>query len=248
MALPSNLSLAMYVALMLTSVFPSLATAEKLRLNSGHNPPLTTDDHTGFHDLVTFEAYKRLGIDVEIHRLPSARSGRNADQGIDDGNGPRIREYQKYFPNLRMVPEKVIDFDFVGFTLDPSINPQGWEALANYNIGIVTGWKIIEINATKYRSLTKVRNTEQLFKLLMHGSADVVLIERWQALYEARRLGIKNVHVIEPPFARKEMFFYLNKKHQPLVPKLANALREMKRDGTFERLKKEKLLSLVPLN
>jgi len=234
------------VSIFVLAFLPSDVVAEKLRLNSGHNPPLATDDHTGFHDLVAIEAYKKLGIEIEIHRLPSARSGRNADQGIDDGNGPRISDYEKFFPNLVKVPEKVIDFDFVGFTLDPAINPKGWDDLASYNIGMVTGWKLIEVNAKKYKTLTKVRNTEQLFKLLKNGRADVVLIERWQGLYQAKQLGLDNIHVVEPPFAQKEMFFFLNKKHQALVPKLTQALRAMKEDGTYQRLVQAKLLPLVP--
>lgn len=232
------------IALVLAA--PCFATDGKLRISSGHNPPLANDDHTGFHDLVAKEAYKRIGIDIEIHRLPHARSGINANEGIDDGNGPRIDTYNKYFPNLRMIPEKVIDFDFVGFTKDPSINPQGWDELTDLNVGIVIGWKILEFNVKKYQSLTKVRNAEQLFKLLDHGRADIVLIERWQGLHAARQQGIKNIHVVEPPFARKEMFFYLHKKHEGLVQKVVKALQEIKRDGTYDQLSREKLLPLMP--
>jgi len=32
------------------------------------------------------------------------------------------------------------------------------------------------------------------------------------------------------------MYLYLNKKHAALVPKLAEALRDMRRDGTLQRL------------
>ncbi len=104
-------SLLMLIPVVLLLLFATQSTAAPdLVLNTGHNPPLANDQHTGFHDRVAREAYKRLGMEIEIYRLPSARSGRNADMGIDDGNGPRIEGYQKYFPNLVMIPEKVIDF------------------------------------------------------------------------------------------------------------------------------------------
>lgn len=234
-----------YSLLVLVLIAPDFAAAGKLIINTGHNPPLATDDHTGFHDLVAKEAYKLIGIDIDIHRLPHARSGTSVNEGIDDGNGPRIDGYRKYFPNLRMIPEKVIDFDFVGFTKDPSINPQGWDDLADLSVGIISGWKILEINIKKSQSLTKVRNTEQLFKLLDNGRADIVLIERWQGLHAARQQGIKTLHVVEPPFISKEMFFYLHKKHEGLVPKLVKALKEMKRDGSYDRLTQEKLFPLM---
>jgi len=229
-------------------LLPTSIFGEKLILNTGHNPPLVTDDHTGFHDLVAKEIYNRLGIPIEIHRLPSARSGRNANEGIDDGNGPRINGYNKYFPNLLMVPEEVIKFDFVGFTKNPSINPRTWDDLANLNVALVTGWKIFEINIKKYQSLTKVRSTEQLFRLLDQGRADIVFLERWQGLYAAKKQGSEKIHVVEPPFARKPMYFYLHKKHADLIPKVVATLQDMKRDGTFDRLTREKLLPLIPKN
>ena len=39
-----------------------------------------------------------------------------------------------------------------------------------------------------------------------------------------------------PPLARVEMFIYLNKKHAALVPKAAQALVEMKTDGSYQKL------------
>lgn len=233
------------ILLVLLSVSRSFAAAD-LVLNTGHNPPLANDDQSGFHDLVAIEAYRRLGLNVEIYRLPSARSGRNVDMGIDDGNGPRIEGYQNYFPNLIMVPEKIIDFDFVGFTRNPKINPQSWKELEDLNIGLVTGWKLLEVNIQKSQSLVKVRNIKQLFNLLKRDRVDIVLIERWQGLHAAKQAGITDLHVVDPPFANKAMYFYLHKKHANLVNKLAEAIRDMKEDGTYDQLVKEKLLPLVP--
>lgn len=215
-------------------------------MNSAHHPPLANDEGNGFHDLVAHEAYRRLELSIEIHRLPSARSGINVDRGVDDGNGPRIDGYRKFFPNLVMVPEKVIDFDFVGFTRDPNINPKSWSDLANLNVGLVTGWKILEKNITASQSMTKVRDTEQLFKLLKRDRIDIAIIERWTGLYAAKQAGIADLHVVEPPFANKPMYFHLHKKHADLAVKLAEAIREMKQDGTYDRLLEETLLPLVP--
>lgn len=235
------------IATFFITLSTNIVAAPDLVLNTGHNPPLANDLQTGFHDLITHEVYKRLGMEVEIYRLPSARSGRNADMGIDDGNGPRIDGYQKYFPNLLLVPEKVIDFDFVGFTTNPDINPKNWDGLEDLNVGIVTGWKILEVNIKKYQSLVKVRNTQQLFKLLKLGRVDIVLIERWQGLYAAKQLDIKQLHVIEPPFAQKAMYFHLHKKHQSLVDKVAGALREVKVDGTYDLLMQQTLQPLTAI-
>lgn len=242
-------SLLLFITLILVVLLSSLSKpllASDLVLNSAHYQPLANEARNGFHDQVAREAYKRLGIEIEIQRVPSARSGRNVDMGIDDGNGPRIDGYSKFYPNLVIVPEKVIDFDFVGFTLDPEINPASWEALADLNVGIVTGWKILEVNITDSQSLIKVRDTEQLFNLLARNRVDIVIIERWTGLYAASQAGIKRLHVVEPPFATKPMYFHLHKKHSDLAYKVADAIREMKIDGTYNQIVEETLLPLVP--
>ena len=244
LSLSSFTSAVFLFVLLLSCSVRSLAA--DIELNSGHHPPLANDESNGFHDLVAHEAYRRIGLSIEIHRLPSARSGRNVDMGIDDGNGPRIDGYNKFFPNLIIVPEKVIDFYFVGFTNDPEINPENWAELANLNVGIVTGWKILEQKITSSQSVTKVRDTEQLFNLLKRERIDIAIIERWTGLYAAKQAGIENIHVVEPPFASKPMYFHLHKKHINLAARLANAIREMKQDGTYDRLMEETLLPLVP--
>ena len=234
------------VIVCLVALLPSSLNAqEHLSINTGHNPPLATDDNDGFHDLVAIEAYRRAGITIEIHRLPSARSSVNANTGIDDGNGPRIDGYDKFFPNLRQIPEKIIDFEFVGFTKKNIPEVKNWDSLKPYNVGIITGWKILETNIRDVRSLTKAKNTEQLFQLLANDRVDVVFLERWQGLFTIRALGLEDIRVMEPPFATRPMFFYLNKKYEHLIPRVTDALREMKQDGTYDALYKEHLDPLL---
>ena len=53
------------------------------------------------------------------------------------------------------------------------------------------------------------------------------------------------MHALEPSLARREMFIYLNKRHTALAPKLAAALRAIKAEGLYDRLYREKVLSLA---
>ena len=41
---------------------------------------------------------------------------------------------------------------------------------------------------------------------------------------------------LSPPLSSKGLFLAIHKKHAALVPKLVEALQEMKRDGTFAKL------------
>jgi polar amino acid transport system substrate-binding protein len=70
---------------------------------------------------------------------------------------------------------------------------------------------------------------------------DVVLYAQHLGQAQARRLGLNDVRVAGAPLTTQEMFVYLHKKHAPLVPRLAEALRQIKADGTYARLERATL-------
>jgi len=42
--------------------------------------------------------------------------------------------------------------------------------------------------------------------------------------------------ILEPPFAVREMFLYLNKKHARLVAPVSESLKNMKEDGSYQSI------------
>lgn len=210
--------------------------AEPLRMVTGHYPPLATDDRSGFTDKIEMEAFRRLGIDLDLQRVPTGRAGPLADTGEADGCGPRIAGYDKFFPNLVQVEEPVIDFEFMAFTKREDIEVRDWTSLSDYTVGHLTG-SVILANKTKQHAgmVTSVRDAEQLFTLLERGRIDIAVIERWTGLYAVNRLELRDVRLLQPALAHRPMFFYLNRKHADLAPRLADALRAMKADGTYDR-------------
>jgi len=47
---------------------------------------------------------------------------------------------------------------------------------------------------------------------------------------------MSDVERCKQALATKEMFIYLNKKHELLVPRLAKALGAMKQDGSYQKM------------
>jgi polar amino acid transport system substrate-binding protein len=64
--------------------------------------------------------------------------------------------------------------------------------------------------------------------------------------YMIRTLGLMDVTIAQPSLASREMFLYLNKKHEKLVPKLATALKEMKLDGSYYAIFKQTMTPYLP--
>ena len=235
------------VALVLTAILysgPALGQ-QTLAIYAPTDPPLSNEARTGFLDVIAKEAFRRIGVGLELIEIPAERALINANAGIDDGNITRIAGLEKFYPNLVRVPEKMMDMIFVAFTKHVDIQTDGWQALKPYSIGIVKGWKILENNIPDEATVTLAADAEQLFRLLEKDRVDLVLYSLWRGLARIKGEKLSGVRVLTPPLVTKEMFMYLHKKHKPLVPKIAAALRAIKAEGIYQRLFQEKLAPLA---
>ncbi|MBS1246592.1 MAG: hypothetical protein H6R47_791 [Proteobacteria bacterium] len=211
-----------------------------LVLNDTNEPPFTTADHDGFLDIIAGEAFRRAGVELRLVKLPAERGLINANAGIEDGDMVRIAGLEKQYPNLVRVPEKLVDWEFAAFSKDATI-PSNWKAIRQRPAGHIKGWKIYEQNLAGAEHVTTADDPEQLFRLLDLNRIDVALYERSLGMALAKQQGLKGVRPLAPILASREMFIYLHKRHVNLAPRLADALRAMKRDGFYRRVYNEKL-------
>jgi polar amino acid transport system substrate-binding protein len=225
---------------------PALHAADKIVLNVGVLAPYTTPDRKGFLDQIVAAVFREVGIqaDVQVFATATERSLLNANAGIDDGMAMRIAGLETQYPNLIRVPEPLIVNDFVAYTTKPRFATDNWKSLEPYVVSYIIGWKIFEKNVTQAREITQVRDADQLFGLLGSGRVDVALYERWQGLERVRAMGIKAL-VLEPPLARTDMFIYLHKKHEALVPGVSQALARLKKNGSYQRIQEATLAPLA---
>lgn len=233
--------LLIFIASMIVLFIHQPAYTETLTINASQVPPYHTPDSMGFEDQLVKEIYRRLGYSITIRDAPAARSLILVNDGIDDGSLARNPNMQAKFPNMVQFSEHALERRYVAFTKLPDLEISGWDSLENYSVGIVNGWKILEKNIKKYKKMTKVRNSELLFKLLENHRADVVVFNKWGGLRLIKELGLQDVRLVEPPFASKKVYFYLNKRHANLAVKASDELRKMKEDGTYDWVAQEVL-------
>lgn len=214
-----------------------------LVLNDTNEPPFTTADRDGFLDAVAGEAFRRAGVQLRLVKLPAERGLVNANAGIEDGELCRIAGIEALYPNLVRVPEKLVDWELTAFSKN-AVLPAQIDVLRTRSIGYMRGWKIYEKKMAGAAYVVTSEDPYQLFRQLQFDRIDVALYERWLGLSLLKRKNIKGVYVLEPPFETREMFIYLHKRHQALVPKIAEALRAIKAEGMYERLYQEKVRSL----
>lgn len=188
-------------------------------------------------ELVSQEAFRRAGLVFQLDRNPSARSLDLANEGSIDGEGLRVAGLEQQYPNLVQVPERYTSISFVAFARDASIKlDHGWESLKPHRIAFINGWKMYEANATTAQSITKVDKPEQLFRMLEANRIDLALYTLADGSAIVKNLAIPGIAPLTPALRNADMFLYLNKKHQAHVPRIAQALKDMKADGTYAKI------------
>lgn len=235
---PNTLRIAAFLCCLAAALCVRPAIATPLVLNTDGAPPHSRPDGTGFEDRIVAEAFRRIGLPVKLVMLPSERSLQNANQGIDDGVYVRVAGLERQYPSLVMVPEQVSEFAFTAFTRDATLAARSWDDLRERHVALVAGWKIVERNLAGAPNLKPVRDEEALFALLDKGRAEVVVAGLHAGREIVRLRGYQGVRALLPPLAVEPMFLYLHKRHAGLVPRLNAALRDMRRDGTIQRLTK----------
>lgn len=209
-------------------------------LNDVNEPPFTNNAGSGFLDVVAGEAFRRAGVKLRLVRLPAERALLNANAGIEDGDLTRIAGLEVKYPNLIRVPEKLADWTFNAFSRDPAMSTD-LESLRSRPVAHIKGWKIYEQMMDGAPAVVTAEDSAQLFRLLELGRVEVVLYMRWMGQARIREQGLQGVVLLEPPIATREMFIYLHKRHAELVPKVAAALRDLKKEGFYEHLFREKV-------
>ncbi|MDP3540501.1 MAG: transporter substrate-binding domain-containing protein [Azonexus sp.] len=200
---------------------------------STNNTPL---DRKALQDL-SQEAFRRIGVEFKLVSLPSERSLFAANTGDVDGEGLRVAGLSGQYPNLVQVPEHFIGISFVAFARDATIRlDRGWESLKPYSVAFINGWKMFENNTTGVRVVNKVDKPEQLFRMLEGGRVELALYTRADGVALVRSMGLTSIAPLSPVLKDVDMYLYLNKKHEALVPRLAQALRDMKSDGSYNRI------------
>ena len=212
-----------------------------LVLNEANAPPYTNTERTGFFDVVATEAFRRAGLELNLAKLPAERALLLSNSGVADGELNRLAGIETQYPNLIRVPEKLGDWYFAAFSKDASI-PGNLDAIRGRAVGVIRGWKIYESALAGAKDVITVDDPDQLFRLLQLDRIEVALYILLMGLEQIRKLGIKDVRILDPPLYIRETFIYLHHSHADLVPALTAALRAMKQDGTYKRAYDGKLL------
>ena len=229
------------VVLILFFSFGNASTLE-IFLNTADTAPYSNTGDTGFYDILLKEVFNDLGIDIKINHLLSKRSIQNADNGIDDGEFARIEGLSSEYKNLRLVAEPLVNFYFVAYSRDPDIIISDWESLSDYDIAFINGWMILQNNVPLNANITKVKDADSLFKMLLNDRVDLILYSRLRGLSKIKKDSLADVFILDPPLAIRGMYLYMHSDHEDLIPDIASGLRAIKESGRYMEIMEEYLV------
>ena len=232
------------VVLATVMLVADLWAADTLKINTSIKPPFSTAEMDGFFDRLLVTLFSRNGIAIELVRLPPERALHYVNEGVSDGEVPRIGGLSKTYPNIVQVPEKLIDYHFVAFSQPRPLPDMSFDVLQHYRVGLLIGWKIYETRVPPDTVLSRLTGPLQLFLMLANDRIDVGLYERYAGHYLIRSNGFTDIYECRPPLAVRPMFLYLNRKHASLAMPLAESLRAMNADGTLAAIKRATLDSI----
>ncbi|MFA6310875.1 MAG: hypothetical protein WCV99_02315 [Sterolibacterium sp.] len=235
--------------LLLTLAMLLLPTPSKAQTAPAKHFVMATDAAEGFgyrySGLIYDEAFKRLGIPLEMTVYSLARRSVLIEQGAIDGEASRVYSYADAHPELIRVEEPVMTFTFSLFTAKAALRAKRLDdlpadTLAEYRRGIMLCENTLAKSISAER-LSSIITTEQGIKKLLAGRSDVfcdIDVYVFETLQSAEFKGIGTVRklfdIISMP-----TYPYLFKRHAELAPRLAATLKKMKAEGLMERYRIE---------
>lgn len=212
----------------------TLHAEEVLLLNTAFSAPLVGPEHKGALDILYRTLGSKLGLDIQIEKIPAERALLNANAGIEDGDTCRIVGLEDSYPNLLRMPEEIMQVQMSAFTTLPAFKPKGVASLKLYHVGYLIGWKVLELNVIGVKQVSRFATDLELFTALEKNLIDVAIIEKSQGIALIPKGS--TIRVLEPELLKFPCYLYLHKKQSALIPKISDELKKMKSNGSYEKI------------
>lgn len=174
-------------------------------------------------------AAKRAGIGVSVRALPADRGMVLVNKGELDGAVGRTLVAARGYSQLVQVPEAIYLYAPSAYSYRLIDVSGGWKSLRGHTLCIRRGYNITE-ERTRGLPRVHVENDASLLRLLKAGGCDVAIMDRRNREAQAMRAHDPDLMLLSPPLEEVPLYLFLNKRHAALVPRLAEALRQLKRD------------------
>ena len=226
------------ISIVINAGFGQSGEIKSITISTSYNNLLSNPEKKGMLDRILTEVFKRIGVKTDIVYSSTANSLVDVNKGLADAEMNRIAGMESIYPNIVIVEEPNMIMEFVAFSKQ-QFDIDGWESIRNLEIGIVKGWKIYENNTAGFPNVTFVPTEAELFRMLDKNRIDIALYSKLTGYSHIKEKGYSGIFHLQPPLAEKAMYLYLHKSKAALAEPAAESLRQMKEDGTYQKIVKD---------
>jgi polar amino acid transport system substrate-binding protein len=181
------------------------------------------------------EAMRRAGIAAVAREVPAERALVSAKSGVTDGDVARFEAVGQLYPELVRVPEPSLYYLAYAYAYRRLDVGAGWNSLRGHTICLRRGIKLYEMR-TEGMARHVLDDERSLLRMLRSGGCTVALLEDNNPDVSAAMAADPPLYRLTPALEGAPLYIYLHKRHAALVPRIAQALRQMRADGTLQRM------------
>ena len=139
---------------------------------------------------------------------------------------------------MRIVPVAINALKGSVFTKTPGKNIRKWEDLRPLKIGLRLGAKYAEYG-TQGMNVVSAPTNQMVFSMLDRNRIDVAISTALEGSIMIRKLRLEGITIIERPLVTLDLFHFLHKKHETIIPRITKALEAMAKEGRIEMIRKK---------
>jgi polar amino acid transport system substrate-binding protein len=186
-------------------------------------------------DVMT-EIYQNIGYDMTLIRFPSKRSLVEANAGTTEGELFRIKEVEKYYPNLVRLPHALGSLKAMALTRTGEPKIVDMLGMRDKKVGILRGLEYTKI-LTKGLDREVLNSIDSLFAILLAGRVDVIIFPKLDGQKYIKNHQLEDkINISDQPLIEIPLYHFLHKDSSAALEKLSKEMTEMKNSGALDKL------------
>ena len=191
-------------------------------------------DESTLIDRLLYSAVSTAGYDMTMDAATMAYAIQMANSGERDALASQAAGLDRLYPDLIMVPEAIGSVSFPAFAMIGSdITISSWADFSGLVVGhLYQKPYITEHLPPDIEGAIQKDSFYELNRSLLNGECDVIVTSTTFNIDLISADGILQVGLAE----HIPSYTYLNRKYSHLVPVIAQSIREIKKNGTYDRI------------
>lgn len=202
------------------------------------NPIITisiADNHRGSDGIIIEQelvrnSLKNLGYEVEYEFYPKVRSLENVENGLADGDFPRIKERVLEFKNIFVVEEPLEVLDYSVYYIGASRVVE-WDDLENKDIGVVFGSSFATQSLDKNlknKTVEELKDLPSLLKMLKSGRVNYLFLSELYGDELIKLFSKEGIVKSKNVLTQSNFYLLMNKKNIKMKEKLEKEIKKEK--------------------